>query len=815
MTDLHYALRQLWKNPGFAGFAVLTIALGVGANTALFSVINSILLRPLPYPEPDRIVAVCESNSKLGWERYATSLGAYVDWREQISAFQELAGAMVLGPTPLVGQTGSEMIHAASVSANFFPLLGIQPLLGRQFLPAEEAPDAGNVVLLSEGLWRSRFAADPSVLNQPVVLGDRTFTVVGVMPATLKLFDPVGVQGWDSGFAGSDVWRPLPVKSGLAKQRNYRAFLVLGRLKPGVTRAQAQVQMTRLAREQARLHPESNEGWGIAVHRFDELVVGQARRPLLLLFAAVAVVLLIATANLANLSLARAALRQREVAVRMALGASPLRIARQFLVESLALAGLGGATGLLVAHGSLRLFAGLIPAGIPRTEEIRLDAWALGFALLASMLVGVLFGLAPVLGLFRQDPNHGLKQDTPGSTGGRHRHRLRAGLIVAQVALATILLSGSGSLLCSFWRLNAVDPGFRPSRVVAADVALNGRAYDNGLARINATQGLLARLGALTGEATFAAVDGLPLDAGRANMDISVQIEGTVAAANPDGGPTAGLRLVSPGYFSLMGIPLSQGRFFNEQDTTNAPEVAIINESFAKKYFHGINPLGKRISSPDFGPKPCVIVGIVGNVRHSRLDALPQPEVSRPLLQQCFSGITVVARSQDTPARTVETVRSAMATIDRRCPVYNARPMDRLVSTSLESRRLALWFMQAFAGVSLLLAMVGIHGVLSCAVGERTREIGIRLALGARRGQVLAMVVKHGMQSVALGGALGLAGACGLGRVLRSLLYEVSPTDPATLAAVGVFVGSTALLACWLPARRAAQVDAMMALRNE
>ena len=811
--DVRYSARMLRKNPGFTAVAVLTLALGIGANTALFSIINAVLLRPLPYPESDRLVAVCESNPRLGWDQYVTSMGAFSDWREQSSAFQELAGALVLGPLPVADQAGTEMVHVASVSANFFPLLGIQPILGRQFLAEEETPDSGSAVLLSERLWHARFGANPAILNQTIRLGDRIFTVVGVMPEKLKLFDPSGVRGWDSGFSKSDLWRPLPVNSGLKKQRSYRAFLVLGRLKSGVSLVQAQTEMTTIARQQAQQFPESNAGWGITVQPWNSMVTREAKRPLLLLFGAVGLVLVIATANLANLCLARAAARQREVAVRMALGAGRFRIARQFLAESLLLSCLGGLSGLLPAQGSLRLLVGLIPANVPRTEEITLDGRVLGFTFIASVVVGVLFSLAPILTLWRRDVNIGLKEEARGSTGSAGGHRVRASLVVSQVALVMILLSGAGLLMRSFWRLSAVNPGFRPEHVVAADLPFTGRSYTNGLVRIQAVQALLNRLSDQQRSDSFAAVDGLPLDGGRGNMDIALtSIEGVLPAA-PDEKRIAGLRLVSPGYFQTMGIPLSRGRFFSERDNTNATPVVIINEALARRYFPGIDPLGKRMSSPDFGP--CEIIGIIGDVRHAALDASPQPEAFRPLLQQCGFSITLVARSQSPPSRILETMRKARAVVDQNWPIYNERPLQRLVAESLASRRFALLLMELFAGLALLIALVGIYGVLSCVVGERTREIGIRLAVGAQRGDVLGMVLKHGMRSVALGGLVGVVGAFGLTRVLNSLLYEVSATDPLTLAVVSLLMAVMALLACWVPAHRAAKVDPVIALRYE
>ncbi|MCC7375182.1 MAG: ABC transporter permease [Verrucomicrobiales bacterium] len=814
-NDLKLALRQLLKNPGFTVVAVVTLALGIGANTALFSIINGMLLRPLPYPDSKRLVAVCESNPRLGWDQYAASLGAFSDWRKHCASFQELAGGMVLGPTPLVGASGSEMVHVASVSAGFFHLLGVQPLLGRPFLPEEETPGGGDVVVLSEDLWRNRFGADPDVVNRSVRLGDRSFSVVGVMPARLKVFDPSGVHGWDGGFSRSDVWRPLPVNSGLAKQRSYRTLLVLGRLKPGVTLARAQAEMSAFAQDQGRQFPESNAEWGVSVQPFDQLVVREVRRPLLLLFGAVGMVLLIATANLANVSLARAVARQREMTVRMALGAGRLRVAKQLLTESLALSCLGSLIGLLLANWSLSLLAKLAPQDLPRTEEIALDGRVLGFTLFVSVLVGLLLGLAPILTFWRKDLNQGLKLEGRGSSDGTGKHRMRTSLVVVQMALLTVLLSGAGLLLRSFWRLSAVDPGFRPDQAVAVDVSLNGPRYTNAQNRIAGVQALLSGLAERPVTDTFAAVDGLPLDGGRGNMDIALtSMEGS-PSGEPEEKRIAGLRLVSPGYFRTMQIPLSQGRFFTDRDNTGGLPVVIINESLARRYFQGINPLGKRIGSPDFGPKLCEVVGVVKDVRHQSLDASPQPEAFRPLLQECFSGITVVARTKASAAQVTARVRDAASLVDRDWPVHNSRRLEHLVSESMASRRFALLLTELFAGLALLMALVGIYGVLSCITAERTREIGIRLAVGAQRSDILWSVLGRGMRSVAMGGAIGLGAAIGSAKFLGSLLYEVSPTDPMTFAFVSLALGAAALCACWLPAWRGAQVDPLVALRNE
>jgi putative ABC transport system permease protein len=815
MNEFRFAFRQLRKNPGFATIAVLTLALGIGANTTIFSVVNGVLLRPLPYPAPERLVAVCESNARLGLPQYVTSVGAYADWHRQNSVFEKLAAATVLGPLTIRGKMAAEQVQVGAVTADFFPLLGLQPILGRQFASEEENPDRGNVVLLSEGLWRERFAADPGVLNQSVWLGDRSFTVVGVMPASVKLFDPAGVKGWDNGFAKSELWRPLPVDSGLSKQRSYRAFFVLGRLKPQVSLTQAQTEMTSIASRQAQAYPDSNAGWTITVQSWQQTVVRQARLPLVLLMGAVGFVLLIATANLANLCLARAVSRQKEFAIRMALGAGRLRMVKQFLTESLWLSGLGGAVGWVFTYWSLKVLVRLIPAEVPRADEISLDVRVLGFTLAASLVVGLLIGLSPVLMCWRGEASRSLKSEARGATASVSSHRFRSLLVTAEVALAVVLLIGAGLLTRSFRRLNEVNLGFQPQGLAAMDVTLEGSGYTNELRRIQSVAQLLTLVAELPGVESSSAVAGLPLDAGHANMDIALtSIEG-IPPASPDKKLVAGLRLVSPDYFLTMGIALAKGRFFTQRDTTNSPPVVLINETLARRYFSGREPVGQRIGSPDFGPQPCEIVGVVHDVKQGSIEATPQPEVVRPLLQECFFGVTLVARSRAAPAQIFATLGAAVARVDRSWPASNPRTLDQLVSASLALRRFALLLMSLFGGLALLLAMLGIYGVLSCVINERIREIGIRLALGAQRGEVRRLVLSRGMRSVAVGGLIGLVGACALAPCLRGLLYEVTPIDPLTFGVVAVFLAVAALFACWLPAQKAVKVDPSEALRYE
>lgn len=813
--DLRIAGRMLRKNPGFSLVTILTLALGIGANSAMFSVVNAVLLRPLPYPEPERLVSVCESNPRQGWSQYATSIGAYADWRRQNSVFEDLAAATVLGPTTVLGRTDAALVHVGAVSAGFFPLLGARPLLGRQFLPEEESPERGDVVLLSEALWRERFGANPGILNRTIRLGDRSFTIVGVMPANVRLFDPAGVLGWDRGFSKCDLWRPLPVESGLKQQRSYRAFLVLGRLKRGVNLAQAQTEMTRIAQQQARDYPDSNAGWTATIQPWRDTVVANVKVPLLLLLVAVGLVLLIATANLANLLLARALVRQREFAVRIALGASRLRLARQCLTESAFLACLGGATGLLLAHWGTRLLSNLAPANVPRLHENRFDLRVLGFTFGVSLFVGLLFGLAPLLTLWSGAMNERLKAGTRGVAGNRSGRRLRSGLVISQVALVMVLLAGVGLLTRSFRSLAEVKLGFHSDHLLALDVSLVGRAYTNEMRRIQFVDQLMMRASDLPGVESASAVDGIPLDAKRSSMEVALtSIQGNQPAA-PGEKWTATLCLITPEYFRTLGVPLSRGRPFSAYDNKNSPPVVIINEALARRYFSGRNPVGKEISSPDFGNAPCEIVGVIKNIRQSSLDASPGPQVFRPLLQECFSSVTLVVRTRAEPARAFAMMQKKVRNIDPGVPVSNVRTIEQVISESLAPRWFGLVLIGSFAVLALLLALVGIYGVLACWVNESSREIGIRLAVGGTPGQVLRLVMTRGMRSVVVGGVLGLIGACALTRYLQGFLYNVSPTDPVTLGLITLLIGVVSLLACWVPARHAAKLDPLAALRCE
>jgi putative ABC transport system permease protein len=814
LQDLRFGLRMLRKNPGFTTVAVLTLALGIGANTAIFSVVNTVLLRPLPYEQPDQLVVVAESNPRLGWQNYTVSLANYLDWREHNTVFREMAAAATAAVGTLNGGQGAEQVRTAFVSASLFPLLGVKPLLGRPFLPEEQQRGRTDVVLIGERLWRDRFNADPKIITRAVQLDGRDFTVVGVMPAGLKLFEPSRVQGWEAGVAQADVWRPLVIWPEKLKWRNMREFLVLGRLRSGVSVLEAQSQMTGIARQLEQQFPDANGGWSATVAPWQQEVTSRANPLLLLLLGASGLALLVAIANLGNLTLARFTARQREFAVRAALGAGRLRLVRQLLTESLLLSGIGGVAGLLLALWGLNLLRGFLPAGLPRAEEIDLDSRVLAFTAAISALTGISFGLISLRRFLRTEGTGSIRSEGGNYGGTPARTRLRGCLVVSEVALVTLLLVGTGLLTRSFWRMSQVDPGFNPQNVVAVDVSLGGRTYTNGEAMVGFVERLLPRLATLPGAQIAATVNGLPLDPARENMDIEFAVEGHPSPALGDRLIT-GLRQASPAYFKTMEIPVVQGRSFTEHDNLAGPEVAIVNEQFARSFFPGEQPLGKRISSPDFGSAPCEIVGVVRDVKHAGLTAPVPPEVFRPHLQSCFTLMTVVVRTASAPGEMAAAVRRAVAEVDHNVAVSNVRTLSQQVVVAGSAQRFAVVLMGLFAGLALALGTVGIYGVVSSIVDERTRELGIRLALGAQRGDVLRLVVLQGLRLAVVGIFIGVLGALAVTRLLRSLLFGVSPTDLATFVAIPALLLAVAWFACWLPARRAARVDPTVALRYE
>lgn len=814
LDQLRFACRQLNRNRGFAAIVVATLALAVGVNTGVFSVVHAVLLKPLPYVEADRLMAICESNPGQGLDRYVTSLASYSDWSRQSGTFEEMAAATLLAPATLISEGGPRQVQVGAISANFFRLLRVEPLLGRTFRKDEETPELGSVVILSEALWRGHFAADPSVLNRTVQLGDHAFTVVGVMPARTKLFDPSGVQGWQSGFAKSEVWRPLPVESGLKRQRSYRSFLVLGRLKKEVSQLAARTEMSVIAGQQARDYPDSHAGWTADVQPWRSTIGRSAQSVLLLLFVASFFVFALAMANLTNLSLARAVTRRDEFAVRTAIGAGSLNLLGQLLTEGLLLSALGGGIGFLLAAWSTSLLTQFVPLEIPRMEEIQISGpvFCFGFGLCA--IATLIMGLTPLLTLRRRKDAASALFGSRGSTPSRPIGRLRSAMAILQIALAIVLLVATGTLLRSLAHLNRVDPGFKTIDRYALDINIGGRSYSEASKRIQFVEKLLSRSKEQAELEAFGAVDGLPLDSGSSSMEIAITSIDGMPPAMAHGKLVATLRIASPDYFDALGLRKTAGRFFGTADHSNAPPVVLINEAMARRCFPGANPVGRRILSPDLGQEPCEIVGVIADVKQSRLDLSPAPEVYRCMLQDCFSTVTLVFRTRSLE-RAVATVRKEVAAIDPLVSVSRLRNLDDLLDTSLAPKRFALILMAVFAGTSMVLACIGTYGVLSNMVNERTREFGTRLAVGAQRSQVVGLVVGHGARLLCFGVILGFLGLLMVRPLLRSLLFQVTSFDPLSVMMVLLLVGLVSVLGCWAPARRVCALDPVAALRDD
>jgi putative ABC transport system permease protein len=805
--DIRYGLRVLWKNPGFTAVAVVALALGIGANSAIFSVVNAVLLRPLPYKDPDRLVMVWEENSKSGYPKDTPAAANFVDWRDQNQVFEGMA-AVAEQDFNLTGSGEPVRLTGRRVSAELFPLLGVAPHAGRTFGPEEDRPGAGKVVVLSHGLWQRRFGADRTLIGRTLNLNGEPHTVVGVMPAHFRF--PT---------RSDELWVPIAFTPEQAANRGRHYLEVVARLKQGVTVERAQAEMSTIAARLQQQHPEQNTGLGAAVEPMHEHLVGDIRPALLVLLGAVGFVLLVACANVANLLLARAATRQKEIAVRTALGASRLRLIRQFLTESVLLAALGGVLGLLLAVWGVSLLGAFVPDDISQVKDIGVDARVLGFTLVVSLLTGLVFGLAPATQASNFNLNETLKEGGRDSSSGSRGKRIRGLLVVTEVAVSLVLLIGAGLLINSFLRLRSVDPGFKVDNLLTMSVVLPRERYPNFERRTSFYTDLLARVQSLPGVRSAAVTSWIPLAATQGDS-IGVSAEGHPDPLPGQGKrPSVATRVVSPQYFRTMGIQLLGGREFEEgRDRTDSPVVVLVSEAFARRFWPNESAVGKRVNpgDPNDPADWYEVVGVVRDVRQFELAAEPKPQMYFTYTQAgVFLPRHLVVSTDADPLAVAGAVRSAVWEVDREQPVSDISTMREVLSESLARERFSMMLLGVFAALALLLAAVGLYGVMSYTVAQRTREIGLRMALGAQRGDVLRLVVGQGLKLVLAGVALGLVAAVALTRLMKSLLYGVSATDPATLVTISLVLVAVAVVASYIPARRATRVDPLTALRYE
>lgn len=802
MNDLRFAIRQLLKAPGFTVVAVLTLALGIGATTAIFSIINAVLLRPLPYRDSERLVRVYETLPARNIDRVPVAPPNYFDWRDQAKAFAALA-AHQWSDVNLTGHKEARRLHGSRVTANFFSVLGISPLIGRVFTPDEEPRGKHFVVVIAHAMWLRDFGGDVSVLGRSLTLDGENFTVIGVMPPDLR-------------YPGAHVefWMPAAFHENELKERGNHGWGVIGRLKPGASPEQAKAEVTAIAARTAQVDPDSS-GFSATVVRLQDDLVGDKRTPLLVLLGAVGCVLAIACANVANLMLARASARQKEFAIRSAIGAGRARLVRQLLSESLLLASIGGTIGVLLAIWGVAACRSLPGGLLPRADEIHVSIPVLLFAVAITMGTGLLFGLVPALRAASSDANEVLKDGGRSGSEGFRRNRYRAALVVSEVALSLVLLAGAGLLLRSFQKLQDVQLGFRAEGVTTANLLLPDRQYPGEQRQAAVFGDIVSRLRVTPGVDAAAAVFGLPQ--GQMRSRVTFDIEGR-PKATPSEGRDACYRQVTSGYFAAMEIPMISGRDFTAMDTTNAPGVVVVNEAFLRRFFpgsaRGFIP-GTRINL-DFGTNTWLqIVGVVGDVRSEGVAQSPDPEIFIPFTQHCWGFASLVVRSSLDSATVGSSIRATVASVDSNLPVDALRPLRSLVDDNLSDRRLYAVLLGSFAALALVLAATGIYGVMAYSVSRRVQEIGIRMALGAQLGDVLRMVMRQGMMLTFIGLVVGLTGGLGAAHLLAALLFEIQPHDPPTFGFVTCLLAAVALLACWIPARRAARVDPIVALRNE
>jgi len=800
LQDLRYGIRMLLAKPSFTVIVVLALAIGIGANTAIFSVVNAILLRPLPYKNAERISMIWMDNPKLGVAQDWHSYPNYVDYKQQNDSYEDMA-AFNDRSFNLTGTGDPVRVVGVWATASLFSVLGVDPALGNTFTEAEEEPGKDRVVVLSHGLWQRRFGGDPGIVGQSINMNGVDRTVLGVMPASFTFPEKQ-----------TDLWIPLAINPQRKQARNSISFKAVGRLKPGVSIEQARADMGAIAKRLDDQYFQS--GYGSNLVPLHDQETGTVRTALLVLLGAVAFVLLIACANVANLLLSRAALREREVAIRVALGAGRSRIIRQVLTESALLSLAGGAAGLLLALWGLKVLIALSPANIPRLDQTGIDGKVLAFTIAVSLITGLIFGIAPALQSSRSDPNESLKEGARGSTGGVGGRRVRNLLVVAEIALSLILLIGAGLLIKSFVRLQQFEFGFNPDNLLTMRVQLPGSKYREGKQVVDFYQRLLERMEAVPGVQSVGAISTVFITDTPNSTNFSIEGRPVPVGAEQIEVP---LDSISPSYFRVMGIPLLRGREFDNRDVEGSTPVVIINDTFAQRFFPGEDPIGKRFcyGSPNRGNPWITIVGVVGDMRRTGFDRPVRPETFLPEAQNPDGGLTIVARTHTDPASFAGALRNEVWSIDKDQSVYDVKTMHQTLSEMMSQRRFNMLLLGLFAAVALTLAAVGIYGVISYSVTQRSHEIGIRIALGAQSRDVLKLVVGQGMVLAGVGVGIGLIAAFALTKLMSSLLFGVSAADPVTFALIALLLTGVALVACLVPARRATKVDPMVALRYE
>lgn len=806
LNELRYSFRSLLKHPGFTVVAVLTLALGIGANTAIFSLVNAVLVKPLPFPDPDRLVMVWENNpsfSSPGNQHSEPAPGTYADWKAQQSVFEDMA-LLNWRPLNLTGDGEPEKIASYGVTANFFSLLGVKPAVGRSFTTEEDKPGATKLAVLSHALWQRRYGGDSSILRREILLNGEKYSVVGVMPAGFQFLQ--GEVG---------VWVPAALTSEQLADHDNHYVDVVARMKPGVTVERAHADLKTITQRIAQDHPEEMEGVSSTVTSLREELAGSVRRPLMLLLGAAGLVLLIACANIASLQLSRAAGRGKEIAVRSALGASRMHIVRQLLAESILLSIAGGALGLLVADWSLALLKQLIPGGMTVSTGLKIDLSVLAFAMLISLLTGIIFGLAPALQASKVDLNEALKQGIGRTVSGGGGNKLRGAFVVAEVALAMVLLVGAGLLLQTVFHMRDQYSAFQPEKLLTLRTQLPGYKYGEQPKRVAFYDQVLERVKSLPGVTAVGYTTSVPLQWPGGSNGLTIENRQTQTGESP----VAIHRQVSTSYFQAMGIGLRRGRYFEASDSQTSMAVAAINETMARQYWPNEDALGKRFKLGVPNAPWVTIVGVVNDVRQIGMDAPVKAEMYFPYRQITthfgYAPRDLVIRTTSDPLSLVAAVREQVRAVDPDQPISNIATMSDVLTERTGPRRLGMILLAAFAGLALLLASLGIYGVLSFFVSQQTREIGVRMALGAQLRDILQLVLKKGLSLALLGVAIGLVAAFALARLMTSLLFGVGAADPTTFAAIAVILLGVALLACYLPARRATKVDPLVALRYE